>query len=278
MPLRASERSDSPEAPDARIAFGTGEVSKAEPAGVSGARNSPDEAALWRAWSGSRDGAARLALANRYMPYARSLAARLYAGRPNDAVGFDDYHQLAMVGLMEAIERYQLERGTQFTTFATPRIRGAILNGLERLTERHQQVAFRRRAEAERLESFIAEPMSLEHEDRLLEELEAVSVGVALGFILEGAGQPLGPEVALPEDAYARLEMRQVHQQVWSMVELLNPREREIIRMHYKDGIQFDDIAARLRLSKGRISQLHRQAVMRLRALINKAEKCDISY
>jgi RNA polymerase sigma factor for flagellar operon FliA len=237
-----------------------------------------DESALWRRWCSEANGAARSSLAERYMPYARALAAQLYAKRSHDEFQFEEYEQFGMVGLMEAIDRYLPDRGAQFKTFATPRIRGAILNGLERLSERQQQGAFRRRAAAERVASLTPQALSTDATQQLLEELEQIGVGVAIGLLLDAAGLSLGLQTGLPEDAYAQIETRQLHGQLWELVERLTDRERQIIVMHYREARSFEEIAEALRLSKGRISQLHRQAVMRLSGLFSKAERCDVAY
>lgn len=237
-----------------------------------------DEATLWDRWRASADPAARTQLVERYMSYATALAAKAYARRASDQVEFDDYRQYAMVGLLEAVERYEPDRRAKFTTFATSRIQGAILNGLERLTERQQQVAFRRRNLAERTASFVPESLGVDPTERLLSQLEEIGVGVALGFILEGTTMVAAPDAATVHAAYAHVELRQVSERVWEMVKLLTERERGIIQMHYRDGRPFDEIAEGLGLTKGRISQLHRQAVLRLRELIARSERCDVTY
>ena len=239
-----------------------------------------EEAALWRRWRDGGDVAARTSLVERYMPYARALAAKLYARRGQDEVEFNDYVQFAMVGLLESVGRYAPERGARFTTFATQRIQGAVLNGLEHLTERQQQLAFRRRIAAERTGSLVPEDLAAEPSQRLLAQLEEIGVGVALGFILEGTGMVLGASEPLPEDAYAhaQLELRQVHDRLWAMVERLAGRERDIIHLHYRQSKQFAEIAETLQVSRGRISQLHRQAVVQLRSLLGNPETCDVAY
>jgi RNA polymerase sigma factor FliA len=239
-----------------------------------------DEDSLWRRWRGEADLAARAMLVERYMPYARALAAKLYGRRRHDEIALDEYVQFAMVGLMECVERYTPDRGAKFTTYAIRRIHGAILNGLERLTEKQQQIAFRRRVTAERLASFVPEDFSTDPTQRLLGELEEIGVGVALGLILEGTGLVLGPREGLPEDAYAhaQIELRQLHAQLWGMLDRLPDREREILEMHYRRSRRFDEIAGMMQLSKGRVSQLHRQAIMRLRSLLSGSDGCDVAY
>jgi RNA polymerase sigma factor for flagellar operon FliA len=246
-------------------------------ASSAGAGGEHDEAPLWQRWRGG-DGSAREKLIERYLPYSKAIAARLYARRPIDDVEFEEYQQFATVGLLESIDRYRPDRGAQFTTFATPRIRGAVLSGVERLTERRQQTAFRRRAMSERVASLVQDDVSPNHTQALLDELEKIGVGVALGLILEGTGMLSRPEDGLPDDAYAQVELRQAHQRLWEMVKHLTDRERQVVELHYREARRFEEIARTLRLSKGRVSQLHRQALTRLHGLMTAAEACDVAY
>ena len=98
---------------------------------------SEEERRLWRERR-QDDGVAQASLVDRYLPFARSVAVGLYSKRLDDTVPFEDYIQYANLGLLEAIERFDVERGLAFTTYATYRIRGAVLNGLETATERHE--------------------------------------------------------------------------------------------------------------------------------------------
>src|SRR5207247_5117094 len=97
-----------------------------------------EEAALWRQLRATSDAQAREKLLALHLPYARTLAATFYARRFHDEIEFGDYLQFASVGLLEALDRYDPGRGVQFRTFAARRMQGAILNGLEKLTEKQQ--------------------------------------------------------------------------------------------------------------------------------------------
>ena len=113
---------------------------------------SAQESDLWRRYKADGDAAARAALLACHLPYARVVAAMTYARRYNDEVEFGDYLQFASIGLLEAFERYDPSRGVQFRTFASRRMHGAILNGIEGLTEKLQQIAARQRIRRERLD------------------------------------------------------------------------------------------------------------------------------
>lgn len=238
---------------------------------------SSGEDALWRRWREAGDLQAREALAQHYAAYARALAAKCYARRVHNEFEFDEYFHFAVVGMLEALERYEPDRGAMFKTFATPRIHGAILNGLERLSERQQQIALRQRMARERLDSLKAEDEQQNAGASLLQELGDIGVAVALGFLLEGTGMLVAPEQQLPDNAYAALEMHQTRERLWQLVEQLTERESQVIWRHYRQQQPFEQIASDLKLTPGRISQLHRQGLERLHKLL-KAARLDVAW
>lgn len=219
---------------------------------------------LWRRWFATRDPADRDALAQAHMRYVRILAAHCYAQRIGHGLEFADYFQFGMVGLLEAIDRYRPDAGAKFETFAGHRVRGAILNGIENLSEVQKQVSVRRRAMRERSAS-IAEGTAREAD--ALDRLAAVAIGLAVGFALEGSCIYVEEDAPAPDSAYTRVEMRQLASRLAELVRLLPAQERTVIQRHYYQQVPFDEIARQLSLSKGRVSQVHRAALERLNAL-----------
>lgn len=232
-----------------------------------------DEAALWSRWRDASDAIARELLVERYRQFAKTIAAVVYSRRSGGGVEFEDYQQFALVGLLEALDRYDPDRGAQFKTFAGPRIRGAILSGLERMTERQDLVAKRRQLERERITSAVPVLGALEGE-ALLVRLGDIGVNVAIEYVLDGIG--LGEEAReeLP-DPYRQVELQQVREQVSAMTARLAPRERVVVQLHYAEGRTFEEIAETLEVSRPRVSQIHRRAIERLRSMLSKAEICD---
>lgn len=252
------------------------EATTSTPAGVD--RNGGvEEAVLWRRWREEKDEEARWALAELHRPYAQRIAARAFARRPHAGLEFGDYGQFAMVGLLESIDRYVPGGPAQFRTFATRRIQGAILNGLEHLDERLEQAAAWRRARRERAESLIPDQLGGRSAERLLADLGQIGVGLALGFILESSGMFCGPEAVRGDDLHAEVEVRQLRQRLWEAVTQLPARERRIIELHYREGRRFDEIAEALEVSKGRISQLHARAVRLLGEAMRNRERADVT-
>lgn len=235
-----------------------------------------DEALLWRQLRADGDAQARERLLALHMAYARVVAAAYYARRFHDDIEFDDYLQFASIGLLEALERFDPDRGVQFRTFAARRMHGAILNGLERCTEKQQQIAARQRLRAERMrdlkllagESSGAGTGVPQEPRQLLAFVAEAGIGLALCWLLEGSGMVEGAAGAESQPFYRSAELRQLRERLVQAVEGLPAPERTVIRNHYLQEIPFEQIAAGLQLTRGRISQLHRRALLRLRGLL----------
>jgi RNA polymerase sigma factor for flagellar operon FliA len=236
-----------------------------------------DEGALWEALRSGIDAAARGRLIEMHLPFARIMAGKLFAGRTHDEIEFAEYMQLATVALIECVDRYDPALGASFRTYSSYRISGAILDGLARQSEKQQQIAFRKRVRAERLQSLHEEAPSTREPD-LFESLARLAVGLALGYILEDSGMYRGEEGPGPDTNYQAVELRQLQQRVRALVENLPERERFIIRSHYLNLVPFESIADALGISKGRVSQLHRRAIGMLREETRKVRKCDIAW
>jgi RNA polymerase sigma factor for flagellar operon FliA len=237
-------------------------------------RAGEEESALWSRWRGCRDGAARAALIQQYEPLARRIAAAVFRRRPGNDVEFEDYRQFASVGLVEAVERFDPALGARFGTYAGPRIRGAVLSGLERMTERRRLAGTRKQLERERLASMLPDLGGLEGE-ALLERLGDLAVNVAFSIILDGLGLAPGTQKEGLAGPYAQLELHRTKRQIRAAVDRLPPRERLVIELHYHQERTLDEVARALEVSRPRACQLHKRALERLRDLVSKAESCD---
>lgn len=245
----------------------------------------PEEDMLWLAYRKQPTQALRDRLVSRYLPYARAIAARMYSRRGGQDFEFDDYMQYASLGLMECVDRYQPGLGASFKTYATTRMTGSILNGLEKLTERQQQLSIQRRmtATGERVASLAEDDVpdgAEESTEALFRRLAAAGVGVALGVLLEGSGliEWESTEATRGLGAYEQVELRQLRDRVLALVAALPERERHIVRSHYMQDVPFQDIAAEMGLTKGRISQLHKRALDMLRQELGKLRQSAADF
>lgn len=246
-----------------------------------------DEHLLWHRLRSHADAAAREKLLALHLPYARVVAATYYGRRYHDEIEFGDYHQLASIGLLEAMDRFDPDRGAQFRTFAARRMHGAILNGLERLTEKQQQISARQRMRSERAESLKeialdrtgaragAAPKGAE---QLMKYVAEVGLGLALSWLLEGTAMVDDPDRAESIPFYRSTEVRQLRERLVALVDALPPQERTVIRSHYLQELPFEQVAKTLKLTKGRVSQIHKQALLRLRAGVTEHGHLDVCF
>ncbi len=205
------------------------------------------------------------ALVQAHMALARRIAAALFANRHVATHAFEDFHQFALLGLVEAAQRFDASLGVPFEAYAAPRVRGAVLDGVRSLTEQQEQIALRARLARERAESLRAG--GDEEPGDLFEALVAQTVGLAIGHLLQDSGMYSSGEAAAPEAGYQRFELQQLSQRVIECLQLLPEREGRLLRGHYLNGEPLETIATHFGVTKGRASQLHRQAIERLRAL-----------
>jgi len=249
--------------------------------------------ALWKRWRAGADMDARDWLIRHHLPYARMIAATSYARRTHNDIEFNEYMQLASIGLIEAVDRFDPAHGVQFKTFATKRVHGSILNGLVRLTEKNQQIAIKMRLRQERLEAAKeaaaesldapAAAMSSLRPDQLFRYLAEVGIGMALGVLLEDTGMvdaeafDTGGGAPSPEISYfRRTELLQMQRVMRNVVGKLSAQQKMVITYHYLQEIPFDEIAHRMGVTRGRISQLHRQGLLRLRELLSSDAQVDV--
>lgn len=234
-----------------------------------GHRQETDHASDWRAWCINRDQTARERLIDAYLPFARMLAAKLYGRRTYPELEFQDYFQHATIGLIESIDRYDPTRGVRFEPYASARIRGAVLSGIETLSEKQEQVSARKRILADRASSFKDEVKD-QGAETLFEALAEIAIGLATGVMLEGSGIYQDQNLSYMDNAYLVVELKQLRARVLDAVSFLSANERKVITYHYLQHVAFEEIAGTLGVSKGRVSQIHKAALKRLREILGR--------
>lgn len=219
-------------------------------------------------------------LAEQHMPLVRRIAAGLFRDRAFHGIPFEEFVQFGMQGLLQAAMRFDASRGYAFETYASHRIRGAILSGLDISTEVNLQVAARRRMLAERVESLVApapddEAAPALPQEQALGRLVQVSIGLAIAFMLEDTTMFEAEGVHHWDDGSANVAYRQLQQRLRHALAALGEQERRVVEGHYFLHEAFEDIAAAMSLSKGRISQIHKRALQRLRGELASLRLAD---
>jgi RNA polymerase sigma-B factor len=235
-----------------------------------------DDRELLRRYHVGGDRSARELLVQRHLPLVRALARR-YAGRGES---LEDIEQVGAIGLIKAIDRYELSREVALTTYATPNVVGEIKRhfrdkgwairiprGLQELNAKMSSTIERLTAKLGHSPSIaeIAEELQTTPE-QVLEAMEAGSayapVSLSAGPSGEGELDPM--ETIGTEDAnFERSEQRA---SLEPALELLPEREREILRMRFEDGLTQTQIAEQVGVSQMHVSRLIRKSLARMRA------------
>lgn len=237
-----------------------------------------DPKPLWDEFRSGASAQVREQIIATYLPFARMLAAKTYARRTYAELEFLDYLQCATVGLVEAVDRFDTEHGVKFETFATPRITGAILSGISTLSEKQEQVGTRRRIASDRIKSMKDKPPCVTKPDDIFVYLAELAIGLAVGFALEDTGMHLADEsITYADNTYQRVELKQLQQQVRDLLESLTGNAKKVVTYHYLQQIAFDEIAMILGLTKGRVSQIHRDALKKLKEGLRNEGRFDFS-
>jgi RNA polymerase sigma factor for flagellar operon FliA len=137
-------------------------------------------------------------------------------------------------------------------------------------------VATRKRLQAERRDC-AAVALDVDGGD-LFQQLADVAVGLALGFVLDGAADQAEAEEAAPAHPYGAIEMAQLRARLQALMSTLPQRERLVIKYHYLNQVPFHQIADSMGISKGRVSQIHHNALALLRKAMGSVRACDAAW
>ena len=215
-----------------------------------------------------------------YRPLVRRLAHQMIAKLPAN-VELDDLIQVGMIGLTDALSRFDAAQGVQFETFATQRIRGAMLDELRgndwmsrgsRRQQREIEIAVHRleqRLGRAPVESEIAAEMGLALGD--YQELLGKVRGTQLVYLEDMSGDEgdndyldrhVGDETSNP---LAQLQDQRMREALVAAIKSLPEREQYVMSMYYEHDMNLKEIAAVLKVTESRVCQLHSQCVARLR-------------
>ena len=199
----------------------------------------------------------------RHLPLARSLAHRYWhSGEP-----IEDLEQVACVGLLNAIDRFDPDLGTRFSTFAVPTILGELRQHFRNHTwavrppRRLQALSVQiEHARDDLVSSLGRQPTIAELSDRLCAPQELVLQ--ALEIALARHAVPLDGPLSADDDGYARAEDRE---QLVSMLRALSPQDAEIVLLRFHDELSQDAIAQRVGVSQMHVSRVLRRSLVRMR-------------
>lgn len=233
-----------------------------------------DKEMLWQSYIADPSPLNRNAIAEAYLYLAHAVARR-FIGR---GVETEDLIQVASLALLNAIERFDIGKGMQFTTFAVPTIAGVVRNHLRdkarlvRLPRRGNEMlarvakvreSFFREQGREPSVSELAELLH-ETEDAVLSALEMRSSAAPLSLDaqMEEDGPTLADQLGTEEEAFGRLEESDA---VSSMLRRLPDQLAAVLRLRYLQNMSQREVAEQLGVSQMQVSRLERKALALLR-------------
>ena len=254
-----------------------------------------DVSALWARYKDKNDSDARDELILNYSPLVKYVAGRLASSLPQ-TVDTADLISYGIFGLIDAIEKFDLERAIKFETYAIARIKGAIIDELRAMDWVPRSVRSRAR-EIEQayiaLENELTRvPSDQEVADRMgitikefhdiLTKLSYTSVvsfeELWVGGERDDAQSAIGSirdETA--DDPVAMFESAEIKDILAEAIDRLPEREKTVIALYYYEGLTLKEIGQVLGVTESRVSQLHTKAVLRLRARLHAAQAVSLT-
>jgi len=222
----------------------------------------------------------------KYLPYVKYIASRFIAGKP-PGIEFDDLVSYGIIGLIDAIEKFDPSKGLKFETYATLRIKGAIIDELRKiswipksafsklsaLNQAREELELKLNREptdkelaeylnisedeVKNIESYVNYISVVSLEDIFFKEDDELQVK----NIIEDENSPQ------PEEIVENDEKLQILKQAISM---LPEKDKIILNLYYYEKLTLKEIGKILDISESRVSQLHSRAIIRLRENLKK--------
>ncbi|MFN2461849.1 MAG: FliA/WhiG family RNA polymerase sigma factor [Candidatus Velthaea sp.] len=232
-------------------------------------------------------------IVHKYLHLVKYVAGRISINLPPN-VEINDLINDGILGLIDAIEKYDDARGVKFETYAITRINGAILDALRALDWVPRAVRQRAR-ELERVyqelevqlgraatEEEVAERMGISRKelDVLMQKIRGTAVLSLEEFLPNEKGYEIPLLDTLKDidnDVTSAVEAREIKSALVRAVDELPPQERTVISLYYFEGLTLKEIKGALNVSESRVSQIHAQAVIHLRTKLRNLTQ-DVGY
>lgn len=212
-------------------------------------------------------------LIKHYAPQIRYLAYRMKAKLPK-SIDMSELISAGTLGLMESLKKYQADLGIRFETYAESRIRGAMLDELRRLDwfSRGLRQRVRQLDEAVwQLEQELGRQPTIEEihdrtglsEKEIHQGMEALQSQLAIP--LDSIEDTLANEADKNGEPFHDTVFNELTEKIASLIDRLTDKEKLVLSLYYTEELNMREVAEVLGVTEGRVSQLHSQAISRLR-------------
>ena len=242
---------------------------------------------LWQAYWNGRTAEARERLILQYVPLVKYVVGRLAISLPHFLTS-EDMISYGVVGLIDAVERYEAGRNVKFSTYAISRIRGSIIDELRSLDWMPRQVRKQAREieqSMSRLDQELGRPATereLAHSmDLTVEKLQQAlfdssSSTISLNRMVDADGMDRSSQV-MPELADEKAvnpldysERMELSRSLGKAIGQLTAREQQVLSLYYVEELNLREIGQVLEVSESRVCQLHTKAILRLRTSLQR--------
>lgn len=247
-------------------------------------------AELWDRYIASRDPGLRSELILQYSPLVKYVMGRLAISLPA-IVDYEDILSFGTIGLIEAVERFDNEKGVKFETYAISRIRGAIIDALRSLDRLPRSVRQKAKESTEAIlnltsslgreptDEEVATSLGLTVEIYRRHLVDAAWVTVSLDAMgsseddEDGGGGEIGVADPDAEDFSVGMEQQELIGDLATAIRDLPDREQLILSLYYKEELTMREVSRVLGISESRVCQLHARALSRLRAQMTHSHR-----
>lgn len=246
---------------------------------------------LWRLYKVKNDPGAREKLILKYSPLVKFLAGRIGANLPA-SVDRADLVSYGIFGLVDAIEKFDMDRGIKFETYAMPRVRGAILDELRAMDWVPRSV----RARARQLENVYFElenkfkrvptdkevakamEMTIDELNSTIKKIYNSNIAAlddVLGSSEKGESLTLMDTISdtTIAEPTAKIEQEELAELLAEAIDELPEKEKMVISLYYFEGLTLKEIGEILGVTESRICQMHTKGVLRLRGKLRELEQ-----
>ena len=224
-------------------------------------------------------------LINEYLPYVKRIVQRIAVHLPA-TVDIEDLMNVGVIGLIQAVDRYDPRRDNKFMTYAVFRIKGAVLSELRSrdFLSRSNRRKIRelentylkleqklgRQVEDQEVAAELGVELDQIHRTRQLSSISFISFE-ELGYSSrEEKEKLLNYLVNNDDDALTLTRLKELKQAVAQAIEKLPEKERLVISLYYLEELTMKEAGKVLNITESRVSQIHSQAIRRLRAKLKK--------
>jgi RNA polymerase sigma factor for flagellar operon FliA len=246
---------------------------------------------IWKIYKKTKDENIKEEIIKFYLPFVKYLSDRIMQHLPNEVRenNKEDMYIEGIIGLMESIEKYDIDKNVKFETFASKRIRGSIIDTLRKddyLSKNVREQAKRIEKAYNEIESEtgkkanddeISKKLGMTKDEfyDILYKIKGISIIPLDALIITKDNEEINIEniIGKEDTILSDIEKEDFISKLAVIIEKLEEEERIMLELYYWDGLTLKEIGEVLNLSESRVCQIHTKILLKLRSNYKKIEK-----